>query len=98
MIDYLYDSKGNPAGYLDGEFIYSLKGEAIGFVDDTNVYKISGYYIGELLEDMVVDMKLNGMPRLSGIPKPGNIGSLPKPGNRGAINLGYPDVFFRLLE
>lgn len=97
IIDFIYNNNGDAVGYLDGEFIYTITGEPVGYVDDTQVYKLSGSYVGELLEDMVVDMNLKGFPNLGKLPNPGNIGHLGNPGNRGHIDLGYPDIFDRLI-
>ena len=98
MPGFIYDSKGNGVGFIEGNFIHSLSGQPIGQVRGTHIYKISGEYIGEIYNGMVVDMNLctlesigynidPGYPVYRGIPK-----------NRGAVETEYIEVFYLLTE
>ena len=89
MTDYIYNSRGNPVGYIRDKHIYKLIGQAIGQIQGTHVHKLSGSYVGELHKDMVVDKHLGN---------PGNAGHPGHAGNRSVICYGYRDVSDDLLS
>ena len=95
---FIYNDKGNAVGFRQSNFIYEIKGRAIGqIINNKHVHKINGQYIGELYEDMVVDMNMGNLGNVGNCGNPGNTGSPGNPGNRGSINYGYKDVFKELL-
>lgn len=63
---YVYDDRGNPIGFRQGDYLYDMNGAPVAQVREGHVYKLSGAYVGELDEDMVVDKRLGSL---------GNIGS-----------------------
>lgn len=98
-MDYIYNSHGDAVGYISENFIHEIHGRAIGQINNkTHVHKLSGNYIGELFEDMVVDMGYGNLGNIGNPGNPGNAGNPGNPGNRGSLNYGYPDVFQKLLE
>lgn len=98
MPRFLYDSYGNPVGYINGDFIHTLGGTPVGQVVDTHVHKLSGEYVGELYKDMVVNMNLGDLGNIGHAGNPGNPGYFGIPENRGAIETKYTDVFDDLLD
>jgi hypothetical protein len=95
---YIYDGHGRPVGFWKGKYIFLLNGKPIGQLRGTHVHKLSGEYIGELYKDMVVDKHLGNRGNIGNSGNPGHAGSHGNPGNRGSRNIGYPDVFNKLIE
>jgi hypothetical protein len=74
-----------------------MRGAAIGQLNGTHVHRLSGEYVGELYEDMIVDMHMGNLGNIGSSGNPGNAGNPGNPGNRGAVNYGFPDVSSRLF-
>jgi hypothetical protein len=98
MYTFVYDTTGKPVGFIRGNFIHDMHGNAVGQIRETHVHHMSGAYVGELHKQMVVDKYLGQLRNVGTPSNPGNPGHPGSPGNRGVINVGYPDVFERLLE
>lgn len=98
MPQFLYDTYGNPVGYINENFIHTLGGTPVGQVNDTHVHKLTGEYVGELYMDMVVDMNLGDLGNIGHGGNPGNPGFFGIPENRGAVETGYTDVFHKLID
>lgn len=97
-MDYIYSSRGNAVGYRNRNFIHEIGGKAVGQISGlTHVHKITGQYVGELHEDMVLDMGYGNLGNIGNPGNPGNFGHPDNPGNRGARSYGYKDVFEKLL-
>ncbi len=88
---FLYDGKGEPRAFLEGQYLYAMSGHPVGFLDATHVHRLSdGGYVGELYQDMVVDTYTSS-PGTA--PSPGSPGRAPpadNPGGRGTFDYGYP--------
>ena len=98
MPDFIYDTKGNGVGFVEGSFIHALSGQPIGQVRGTHVYKISGEYIGELYDKMVVDMNLGTLESIGHNTDPGYPVYRGVPQNRGAVETEFTEVFYLLSE
>jgi hypothetical protein len=98
MGKYIYTSRGNPVGYIQGRYIYTMSGRAAGQLNGNHVHKLSGQYVGELDRQMIVRKPL---VHQGNIGNPGNIsglGNLGVPVNRGPISSGYQDVSKELFS
>jgi len=98
MSGFIYDSRGNGVGFVEGNFIHSLFGQPIGQVRQSHVYKISGEYIGELYNGMVVNMNIGTLESIGYSIDPGYPVYRGIPKNRGAVDLEYTEVFYLLSE
>ena len=98
MANFIYDQLGNPVAFTEGEFIFSILGQAIGQIRDTHIHKISGEYVGELYQDLVVDMNIGDLSNIGHRGDPGNPGFKGIPKNRGVVDTEYTDMFFKLIE
>jgi hypothetical protein len=94
MTRWLYNSDGDPIGFIQGENVFTTKGDFAGkFYPDQTIW--NGDYIGELFADdrLIYDArKLHGnrkMPGITGLP-----GFFGEPSFKGPITipLGYRDV------
>ena len=98
MIKYIYNVHGSAVAYQLGNYIHSMRGDAIGQVDGgIHVHRLSGQYVGEIYQDMIVDMHLGNLGNIGNPGNPGNAGNPGNPGNRGRVNYGYPDVSHELF-
>ncbi len=97
MTQFIYDENGNAVGFRLNPYIFDINGDPVGQIIGTHVFDLSGKYAGEFYKDMIVDRNMN-LGNVSAQKPPGNVGSSGNPGNRGAVNYGYPDVFYKLLE
>ena len=98
MWGYFFDRSGEAVGIRQGDYVYDLQGYAIGYIQGSHVYKLSGDYVGELYQDMVVDQWLSNPGSIGVIVNPGRISPIDRPPPRGAVDYGYPDRFFKLLD
>jgi len=70
----------------------------VGQLSGTHVHALSGGYVGELYEDMIVNMHLENLGNIGNPGNPGNVGSPGNPGNRGSVSYGFPDVSGELFR
>lgn len=95
---YIYDGQGTAVGFWRRGYVYTIDGTPVGQLNGNHVHTLSGEYVGELYRDMIVDKHTGTLANIGNRGNPGRAGSPGNPGNRGAVNLGYPDVFHKLLE
>ena len=98
MHGFIYDSKGNGIGFIEGDYIHSLSGQPIGQVRGTHIYKFSGEYIGEFYNGMVVDMNLGTLESIGFSIDPGYPVYRGVPKNRGAVETEFKEVSYLLSE
>jgi hypothetical protein len=100
MTMYVYDTGGEPVGFLFETFIYDLAGTPLGRIIGSRVHRLGGDYVGEWFHQMVVE-RLSGRPRpLPAIaPPPARPPATASFRRREVAEYGqYPDVFHRLRE
>lgn len=97
MMGYVYDRRGEPIAYREGDYLFDMQGYAIAYVQSTHVYRLDGEYVGEAYRDMIVDQFLSSPGGIGRVADPGRIGKRDSPGGRGANDYGYPDVSDRLF-
>jgi len=97
MTRWLYNSDGDPIGFIFNSNIYTPRGDFVGkLYDDNTVW--NGDYVGEIYQsDRLIydDRKLKGSRGIPGTPGlPGFVG---EPDFKGPITLplGFRDVEFR---
>jgi sporulation protein YlmC with PRC-barrel domain len=94
MAMYVYNTRGEPVGFVMETFIHTMDGQPIGRIIGSRVHRFDGSYVGEWWKDMVVS-RPEGQPRdLHAIPVPPR--RVP-PGTtynrRVVIHGGYRDMF-----
>jgi hypothetical protein len=55
MTMYVYDTGGEPVGFLFETFIYDIAGAPLGRIMGSRVHRLDGSYAGEWLHQMVVE-------------------------------------------
>jgi hypothetical protein len=99
MAMYVYNTSGEPCGFVMETYIHTLEGEPVGRIIGSRVHRFDGAYVGEWWKEMVV-ARPEGRPRsLPPMPVPPR--RVP-PGStytrRVVIHGGYRDVFHLLTE
>jgi hypothetical protein len=97
---YVYDTGGEPVGFLFETFIYDLAGTPLGRIIGSRVHRLGGAYVGEWFHQMVVE-RPSARPRpLPAIaPPPARPPAPASFRRRGVAEYGqYPDLFHRLRE
>jgi hypothetical protein len=99
MAMYVYNTSGEPCGFVMETFIHTFDGQPVGRIIGSRVHRLDGTYIGEFWKDMVVQ-RPEGQPRnLPAIAPPPRRVPPPASWNRRVvIHGGYRDVFHRLTE
>jgi hypothetical protein len=95
---FLYDRRGEPVAFLEGQYIYTMAGVPTGYVQAPHVYRLAGDYVGELYMDMIVDQYLSNPGGIGRVTDPGRVSRADYPGNRGPVDYGYPDAIHKLFE
>ena len=99
MTMYVYDTGGEPVGYLFEATIFALDGVPLGRVIGSRVHRFDGSYVGEFYKEMVVE-RPGGQPR--SLPPVRPPAPKPSPGiswrRRAVVNYGYQDGFQRLYD
>jgi hypothetical protein len=99
MAMYVYNTSGEPIGFVMETFIHTMQGEPVGRIIGSRVHRFDGAYVGEWWKEMVV-ARPEGQPRsLPAIPVPPH--RVP-PGStynrRVVLHGGYRDVFHLLTD
>lgn len=99
MAMYVYNTRGEPVGFVMETFIHTLDGQPVGRIIGSRVHRFDGSYVGEWWKEMVV-ARPEGQPRsLPAMPVPPR--RVP-PGTtynrRVVLHGGYQDMFRRLVE
>ncbi len=99
MAMYVYNTNGEPVGFVMETFIHTMTGDPVGRIIGSRVHRIDGTYVGEWWKEMVVE-RPEGQPRnLHPIAAPPR--RTPPPSSykrRVVIHGGYRDVFHLLTE
>ena len=97
MAMYVYNTGGEPVGFVFETTIHNLEGVPIGRILGSRVHRIDGSYVGEWFKDMVV-RRPSGRART--IPPIATPQRRDPPGAtfklRAVVDYGYPDVFHLL--
>lgn len=99
MAMYVYDTGGDPVGFVFETSIYDLDGTPLGRIVGSRVHRFDGSYVGEWFKDMVV-RRPQGRPRVlppinTPARRPAAIASYKL---RAVVNYGYPDAFQALRD
>ena len=97
MAMYVYNTQGEPVGFVMETFIHTMEGRPVGRIMGSRVHRIDGTYVGEFYKDMVVS-RPEGRPRnLPPIASPPH--RVPPPlsfNKRVVLHGGYQDTFHLL--
>jgi hypothetical protein len=99
MAMYVYNTRGEPVGFVLETYIHTMEGQPVGRIIGSRVHRFDGSYVGEWWKEMVV-ARPEGRPRsLPPMPVPPR--RVP-PGmtcnRRVVIHGGYQDMFPLLAE
>jgi hypothetical protein len=97
MAMYVYNTKGEPVGFVMETFIHTNDGRPVGRIMGTRVHRFDGSYVGEFFKEMVVS-RPEGRPR-SILPMkvpPHRVPPPPGYQRRVVLHNGYKDVFHLL--
>lgn len=93
MAHWLFDSRGAPVAFVNGDNVFSDRGRFLGKLDGEEVW--NGRYVGEIRTGDRFLRRRSGKAVIRGRPGiPGTPGMPGRPGQRGAIGMpgGYEDV------
>jgi hypothetical protein len=99
MAMYVYNTRGEPVGFVMETYIHTLEGQPVARIIGSRVHRFDGSYVGEWWKEMVV-ARPEGRPRsLPAIPVPPR---RDPPGvsfnRRVVLHGGYEDMFPTLLQ
>jgi len=98
MTMYVYDTGGEPVGFLFETFIYDLAGNPLGRIIGSRAHRLDGSYAGEWFHQMVVDRpsaRPRALPAVAPPPaRPPVSASFRRRGVAEYVQ--YPDAFHRL--
>ncbi len=99
MAMYVYNTRGEPVGFVMETFIHTFDGQPVGRIIGSRVHRFDGTYVGEWWRDMVV-RRPQGRPRV--IP-PAAVPARRPPADssynlRAVVQYGYADAFHELRE
>lgn len=99
MAMYVYDTAGDPVGFVYEMNIFDLEGTPLGRIVGSRVHRFDGTYVGEWYKDMVV-RRPQGRPRI--IP-PAPVPPRRPPAEvsfklRAVVDYGYVDAFPQLRQ
>ena len=97
MAMYVYNTRGEPVGFVMETFIHTMDGQPVGRFMGSRVHRLDGTYVGEFYKDMVV-AKPDGRPR-NVVPVAAPPRRVPPPlsfNRRVVLHNGYRDMFHLL--
>ncbi|MEA3003947.1 MAG: hypothetical protein QOH81_2735 [Sphingomonadales bacterium] len=99
MAMYVYNTAGEPVGFLYETFIHDLEGRPLGRIIGTRVHRFDGSYAGEWFKEMVVERPASRPRMLPPVASP-PWRTPPVTGSRrrAVVDYGFPDSFEQLCE
>jgi len=99
MAMYVYNTSGEPVGFVMETFIHTLDGQPVGRIIGSRVHRFDGTYIGEYWKDMVVERPEGQKRNLPPMPvPPRRVPPAASYNRRVVIHGGYRDLFHLLIE
>ena len=97
MAMYVYNTRGEPVGFVMETFIHTMDGLPVGRFMGSRVHRLDGTYVGEFYKDMVV-AKPEGRPRniMPVAPPPRRVPPPMSFNKRVVLHNGYQDTFHLL--
>lgn len=99
MAMYVYNTRGEPVGFVMETFIHTFDGQPVGRIIGSRVHRFDGTYVGEWWKEMVVE-RPEGRPR--NLPPMAVPERREPPGasfnRRVVLHGGYRDTFHLLTE
>jgi hypothetical protein len=98
MAMYVYNTQGEPVGFVMETFIHTFEGQPVGRIIGSRVHRFDGTYVGEWWKEMVVE-RPEGRPRsLPPMPVPPRRDPPGSTCNRRVVlHGGYRDMFHMLV-
>jgi hypothetical protein len=98
MAMYVYNTGGEPVGFLYETFIHDLEGRPLGRIIGSRVHRLDGSYAGEWFKETVVD-RPGGRPRaIPAAAAPWRASPGTGMRRRAVVDYGFADAFDRLRE
>lgn len=98
MAMYVYNTSGEPIGFVMESFIHTMAGQPVGRIVGSRVHRLDGVYVGEWYKEMVVarpDARPRNLPPVA-IP-PARVPPGVSYNRRVVLTGGYADAFHLLL-
>ena len=99
MAMYVYNTRGEPVGFVMETYIHTMEGQPVGRILGSRVHRFDGSYVGEWWKEMVV-ARPEGMPR--SLPPMAVPPRRVSPGmtcnRRVVLHGGYQDMFDALSQ